>query len=61
MSKYNQTLQSVIDRQRELVGKGNWKITKLSTEWALIEHFVKGKWVEQGCIPTILLTKGEQA
>ena len=55
MNKYHQTLQAVVDRQRELVGKGNWKITKYSAQWAVLEHFVAGKWVAQGSIPASLL------
>lgn len=51
MSKYNQTYQAVIDSNRKYAGKGKWKITKYSKDWALVEHFIDTKWVAQGSIP----------
>lgn len=55
MNKYHQTFQAFVDRQRELVGNGNWKVSKYSADWALVEHFIAGKWVAQGSIPASLL------
>jgi hypothetical protein len=59
MYKYNQSLQAVIDNQRKLVGKGNWKITPYSAEYAVLEHFINGKWIAQGSYSMKLIKQGK--
>ena len=50
MRKYFMSLQSLIDSSRANAGKGKWKLTPYSKEYALVEYFIDGKWIGQGSV-----------
>ena len=55
MNNYHESYQCLIDYLRCRIGKGNWKITPYSKEWAILEYYQNGKWIKQGSYPMSLI------